>query len=317
MIKVSVIVPVHNSQDYLGTCLGNLVHQTLSEIELILVDDASTDQSLEILYECQKQFPDKVKVITLPQNAGPGGARNAGIMAAQGKYIGFTDSDDIVDPSMYEKLYQQAKVLDCDMVDCGFYNQKEDQAILYTSDELTGELDDRKRAELIVSGGYLWSRIFKSEIIKNDPHYHFREHAILEDSDFLTYAYGTMHRIGNVKEILYQYSYHPQNISESNTENPYKYHDNICNAINALMKLTPDLCQGIMVRKAVEYEVIQMYLYGMINCLKNLEDTEFQAENRMMHLKQIKDNYLRIPYDENEYILSKITGDNYALLQQL
>lgn len=86
--KVSVIVPVYNAEQYLARCLGNLLNQTLAEIEVILVNDCSTDRSLQIMQAAQQQFPEKVKIIDLKENRGPGNARNLGIESAKGEYIG-------------------------------------------------------------------------------------------------------------------------------------------------------------------------------------------------------------------------------------
>ena len=93
---VSIVIPVYNAQEYLQQCLGNVVNQTLQDIEIILVNDASTDQSLSIMKECQRQYPDKVKIIDSKVNSGAGGARNLAIEAAEGEYIGFVDSDDLI-----------------------------------------------------------------------------------------------------------------------------------------------------------------------------------------------------------------------------
>ena len=95
--KISVIVPVYNAGQTLAACLGNLVHQTATDLELILINDASTDNSLQILLDCERAFPEQVIVVNLEQNSGPGGARNAGLVYATGEYIGFVDSDDIAD----------------------------------------------------------------------------------------------------------------------------------------------------------------------------------------------------------------------------
>ena len=98
---VSIIVPVYNAERYLTECLGNIVNQTLQNIEVILVNDASTDGSLSLMRECEHQYPDKVRVIDSKENLGAGGARNLGIKMARGEYIGFADSDDMVDVTMY------------------------------------------------------------------------------------------------------------------------------------------------------------------------------------------------------------------------
>lgn len=107
MPKVSVIIPVYNTEAYLKRCLDSVCNQTLSDIEIICINDASTDKSLEILQEYATKDK-RIKIIDFKENKGAGAARNAGINAAQGEYIGFVDSDDYVDLDFYEKLYKSA-----------------------------------------------------------------------------------------------------------------------------------------------------------------------------------------------------------------
>ena len=120
MVKVSVIVPVYNVYDYLGKCLDSLVNQTLKDIEIIVVNDGSPDNSEEIIdiykkkYKCIKAYK--------KENGGLSDARNYGIKRAQGEYIAFIDSDDYVDTQMLEKMYQKAKKDNLDIVVCDVYN---------------------------------------------------------------------------------------------------------------------------------------------------------------------------------------------------
>lgn len=107
MPKVSVIVPVYNSEQELRDCLDSLVEQTEKDIEIIVIDDASTDNSPEIEAEYQKKYPN-VKVYRNERNLGQSETRNRGIELAEGDYIAFLDSDDYVNPGMYEELYQAA-----------------------------------------------------------------------------------------------------------------------------------------------------------------------------------------------------------------
>lgn len=107
MPKVSVIVPVYNSEQELRDCLDSLVEQTEKDIEIIVIDDGSTDNSPEIEAEYQKKYPN-VKVYRNERNLGQSETRNRGIALAEGDYIAFLDSDDYVNPGMYEELYQAA-----------------------------------------------------------------------------------------------------------------------------------------------------------------------------------------------------------------
>lgn len=107
MPKVSVIVPVYNSEQELRDCLDSLVEQTEKDIEIIVIDDGSIDNSPEIEAEYQKKYPN-VKVYRNERNLGQSETRNRGIELAEGDYIAFLDSDDYVNPGMYEELYQAA-----------------------------------------------------------------------------------------------------------------------------------------------------------------------------------------------------------------
>lgn len=106
MVKVSVIVPVYNSEKYLNKCIDSILNQTLKEIELILVNDGSTDRSRKILEE-YSEMDDRVIVLNI-KNGGPARARNKGIKIAKGKYLSFVDSDDYIDGDFLEKLYNTA-----------------------------------------------------------------------------------------------------------------------------------------------------------------------------------------------------------------
>jgi len=107
MIKVSVIVPVYNCENYLSEMLDSILNQSMKEIEVICVDDGSTDGSAQIL----KEYADKDARVTVltQENAGAGIARNAGIKIAQGKYLSILDSDDWFEPDMLEKAYQKCE----------------------------------------------------------------------------------------------------------------------------------------------------------------------------------------------------------------
>jgi len=114
---VSVIVPVFNVEKYLARCLDSLVKQTISDYEILIVNDGSTDGSVEIMKDYEIKYKDLIKVYS-KKNGGLGSARNYGLQYAKGEYIGFIDSDDYVMPVMFEKMYHKAKVEDADLVIC-------------------------------------------------------------------------------------------------------------------------------------------------------------------------------------------------------
>ena len=107
-MKVSIIVPVYNSENYIKDCLDSLINQTLKELEIIVIDDASADHSLNIIEEYVMKYPDKIKVIQNEKNIGQSATRNKGIKIANGEYIGFLDSDDYVNYTLYQAMYEGA-----------------------------------------------------------------------------------------------------------------------------------------------------------------------------------------------------------------
>ena len=106
MIKVSVIVPIYNSEKYLKKCIDSILNQSLKEIEVILVNDGSTDGGMRIMEEYSKNDP-RVVILNL-KNGGPGKARNEGIKIAKGEYLSFVDSDDYIEMEFLERLYETA-----------------------------------------------------------------------------------------------------------------------------------------------------------------------------------------------------------------
>ena len=117
--KVSVIIPVYNTEKFLRKCLDSLVKQTLEEIEIIIVDDGSEDSSPEIIKEYKKEFSDKIVCIT-QKNSGQAVARNKALKICRGEYVGFLDSDDFVRPDMFERMYKKAMSEKADYIACGY-----------------------------------------------------------------------------------------------------------------------------------------------------------------------------------------------------
>lgn len=203
-IKISIIVPIFNSENYLSRCIESLIHQSLKEIEIILVNDCSIDNSLSIAEEYKNKYSHLIKLINNETRRGPGGARNAGIKAANGKYIGFVDSDDDVFYTMYEELYEKAVKNDYDMIDSAFYYEALEEDFLTTSEAACGTLDIAKRKDLMLHGGFIWSKIIKREIII-DNNILFRENTAYEDIDFIRNVMLCCNNIGAINSVLYNY----------------------------------------------------------------------------------------------------------------
>lgn len=131
--KVSIVVPIYNMERYLEKCINSILKQTLSNIELILVNDGSTDKSGE-LCDRYAQIDKRIKVIH-KENGGVSSARNAGLQVVNGDYIGFVDPDDYIDEQMYKALYNQAIHDFSSIVLCDFYTVSEDGQLLNHTDK--------------------------------------------------------------------------------------------------------------------------------------------------------------------------------------
>lgn len=118
-MKLSIIVPVYNVLPYIRPCLDSLVSQTVEDYEIILIDDGSTDGTAQVLAEYAARYPKKI-ILRRVENGGQGRARNIAIDMARGDYLGFIDSDDWIDPTMYEKLWKRAEETGADVVVCDF-----------------------------------------------------------------------------------------------------------------------------------------------------------------------------------------------------
>ena len=311
--KVSVVVPVYNGEKHFGGCIGNLMHQTLEDIEIIFIDDCSTDNSLSILYECQRQYPDKVRVIASPDNRRAGGARNLGLDMAAGEYIGFVDCDDIPDVMMYEKLYAKAKEGDYDFVDGIFIDMEHQEVRLFTQDENTGILDDEKRSRLILSGGYLWSKLIRRQLIE-EHHMRFREHvAVLEDADFLDYLFAVAHSAGNVIDVIYRYNDTVDGLSKTNTQKDYS--EGLYAAMEAMYERIHNLPNYSGIQDALEFGMLRFYCSAINDCIAHyLAKEDFPASETLEKLRRLRRRIARPGY-ANEYVQSTITPMNIAIMK--
>ena len=226
-MKVSVVVPVYNGEKYLTERVGNLLNQTLEDMEIIFVNDASTDGTLAVLEAAKNQFPTRVRVLSHTENKGPGAARNMGLAVAKGEYIGFYDVDDVVDVTMYEKLYNKAKENDADIVDCAFYRESQQKALRHFTEDIVGEISDEQKS-VMLQGGFCVTKIFKSSLILDGPTL-FREEYGLEDMDFLMGLIARAKIFNYVEDILYVYKDSGDSLSKE--QEFFKYYRNHTSAM--------------------------------------------------------------------------------------
>lgn len=228
--KVSIIVPIYNTAQYLPQCLDSLINQTLMDIEIICVDDGSTDESPQILAQYVRR-DSRVKILN-QKNKGQSAARNAGIYISQGEYIAFLDSDDYAKPNMLEKLYDNAKQYNSDVVMCS----------ITVFDEITQETTDndpylsinifnKKYEDRVFShndcSNFLfricvtpWNKIYKNTFLKTNK-IKFAQGVNFEDNPFCLEILLKANKMTIVKEALVIYR-RASNTSYTFGKNDYK-----------------------------------------------------------------------------------------------
>ncbi len=224
-MDLSIIVPVYNmaSDGKLNFCLDSLLNQTYKgEYEIIAVDDASTDDSLAILREYEGKYPGKVRVIASEINRHQGGARNAGIKEAAGKWISFIDSDDWVSPDYYEKLFKRAGETGADVVGCCYSIVSEHtfevgKIVRNEYENGTGEFTDERRRDFLNNMSSMVTKIYKSSLIK-DNDLSFPEGIFYEDNAACPIWAMYYERFEYVDEPLYYYYQHDASTVHTITE---------------------------------------------------------------------------------------------------
>lgn len=169
--KVSVIVAVYNVEVYLERCLHSLFQQTLESIEYVFVDDASNDNSIELLKKVMEQYPhrkEQVKIIRHEQNRGVAAARTTGILAATGEYMIHCDSDDYVDLEAYEEMYDVAEGKNVDIVFCDYIKHKMDSEEVKAMNYDSECIENLKRPAHHGLISTLWNVLVRSSIIKDN-----------------------------------------------------------------------------------------------------------------------------------------------------
>lgn len=233
--KVSIIVPVYNVEKYLERCINSLRNQSLEDIEIILVDDSSTDSSLAICENAAKE-DERIKVLH-KVNEGAGMARNAALMIATGDYIGFADSDDFVEKDMYKTLYEKAEKYKSDLVmsgvlfvDGNMFSEKGgcirktyfDKDTHFETEEELKELrmgivgalpedaDDSKY------GMSIWKNLFRHQIIKeNNIVFQSEREMLSEDALFMVDYISCIRKATGINEAFYNYCRNGESISKS------------------------------------------------------------------------------------------------------
>ena len=305
--KLSIIVPVYGVEKYIDKCLNSLVKQSLKEIEVIVVNDGTKDNSQKIVDKYVKKYPDKIKSY-IKENGGQGSARNYGLKKASGEYIGYVDSDDFVEKDMYIKLYNKAKENNYDIVVCGNYNVSED----YQNKNIDAFINNYNTdLENIFFGKMaVWNKIYKRDIlIKNKLE--FKEKVWYEDLAFTLKAIMNSNTFAFIDEPLYDYL-----IREGSTMNNSNVQRNL-----EILDAFNDILSYIQHNKKEEYfskieflAIDHIYISAIVRVLKAEADDKVKRETINKLIDYMNKKFPN--YKNNKYIntLSKNRKIIYKLI---
>ena len=197
--KISIIIPIYNTESYLIKCLDSVINQTYCNLEIILVDDGSTDGSKQIIEDYEKK--DSRIVAVYKKNAGVANARNTGLQISTGEYIGFVDSDDWIEPDMYQELVRVVKSERIDIVSGNYYFDKgEEQVVAKNLKPISREVFDKNQLLEYVFmrdsykglAAYPWNKIFRRDILRNNDQYITYEDKYKIGEDVLWFAHVSL-----------------------------------------------------------------------------------------------------------------------------
>lgn len=315
MNTLSVIVPCYNGEKYLARCLDSLLNQTKKDLDIILINDGSTDNSPDIIAEYAAKYPN-IKAYTI-QNSGIADARNFGISKVETKYFGFLDCDDYAECTMFEKLYNKAIETNAQVVVSNF----------------TWVFDDKQRLEkegpyelgkdmLIKLFAVLWNKIYDTQFIK-DTNIKFPSGNRYEDACFLYCLTPNIKRIAFVDEAFVNYVQHGSSITHTNN-NEVKNMINVFNIISDYYKNTNRFEEYY---SELEYLHIKFFLGNSFlrsAKIKDKEDREYTIKlgwnllndkfpnwRKNHYLKELggmKNLYFRLIYDWNIMLFVFIFG---------
>ena len=331
MIKVSVIIPVYNVELYLRECLDSIINQTLKEIEIICIDDCSSDNSYSILEE-YSNIDNRVKIFRNKINIGPGPSRNIGIRASQGEYISFIDSDDFISTDYLEILYLTAQEYNSDIVNtlniykyfdsnnkCRFWSHLNIMELNYLKYETYYPLENYNlynSVEKITTGPC--NKIFRKKfIIDNDVFFMDDRIGMFEDADFILRLLLNKPNVSfnNIAEYFYrQIDTSSMHILEYSLEHCISAFNHFNNTLSYCLDKFPSL-----------FNLVSIKVYDSIFYIFNLVDTYIKRDLYIyvykiisrMHITEedLASEYYSYEDRYNEYciIISSPSYDKYIV----
>lgn len=322
---VSVIVPIYNVETYLSRCIESLVNQTYPTVEILLVDDCSTDDSIKIAQEYAQQYPDKCKLIRHEENKGQAAARNSGIVSASGDWLTFVDSDDWVTLDYVQTLVETADRELADVVLSGIYYYY--NADNYREVSPFGDLTTKpSRGEIIaLSRSYPCTRLFRKSLFIENEIWFPDELRRAEDMATIIPVMTHAKKIAIIRKPMYFYF---QRLTSTSNQNFDKVDVNFYpKAVNRMIELS---APGYEIE--LEYRAISELLYGMVTIMLR---AKYPKKDILAHIDRFclkYPNWRKNPYlpkmekakrifvksaGKRQYILIKLLVTAWDLKQKL
>lgn len=314
-MKLSVIVPVYNmvADGKLENCLRSLLEQDVEDMEIIAVDDKSTDTSLEVLRRYSSQYPKRFITIASEENKRQGGAKNLGLERASGEWIGFIDSDDWIAKDMFSKLLQKAQDTGADVVGCDYLLTdaigKETGSVVINNDGVeTGVLGTEQYRQLILNPGSMVIKIYKRALFE-EHHIRFPEHMFYEDNAIGTFPLLYAKHFERVPEAMYYYYQNPN--STVHTISIERCRDRMQ---AASIYRTACIERGFyeQYRQEIDYKVFELgYRNTLFSYLQatNHPSLAFVKELRTFLLEYVPD------FAQNPYVEERMDAENKKLIR--
>ncbi len=286
--KVSVIVPVYNAQKYLARCIESIVAQTYKNLELILVNDGSTDDSLLLCEEYSKK-DDRIKLLS-QENSGAGLARNTGLQNATGKFVLFVDSDDYIENTTIEKCVARQKIDNADMVMFGRFNQDPKGEIVPKAMPCDKLFFNGAEVSVVLSGIFTykmgvgiscWGKMLSLDIINSNNIRFYSERQLLsEDAFFMLQIFAHIKSVSIIPESLYYYCENEGSLSR-------KYKKGRQALCNAFLEKGVTLCMEAGYPEAVATNLKARYLMYVISGMKRLVASTMPKSEKSQELMSI------------------------------
>jgi glycosyltransferase involved in cell wall biosynthesis len=306
--KVSIIVPIYNAQEHLKICLDSILNQTYKNIELILVNDGSTDNSIGIMKEYKEKYPEIINIIT-KENTGVSDTRNLGLGCVTGYYTMFSDNDDYMEEN-YIESYINADDNDYDIIIGGYIRKSYNGKVLFKR-----KLKDKELSPYIQLAS--WGKLYKTSYIRENE-FKFLKTAIADDFYFNLFAYNNTDKIKIIDNIGYHWMFNETSLSNTDSKKMNRTDDLIVTLNQIHKDLKPKN------NEIIDYFYLRTVIYYILFSCKKVEYNKIIEEyNKLFkwleeHTKDYKKNkYLKLFNNSGEQTSVKFVIYVFMLLKKL